>query len=223
MYWSLRLLVCLLVISISYMNITFWAAPAILLFAANLVTTEIRIKNEAMKFSLFSTMLLFLMPIVPIYTLMISAIVAALFSSINKNILKSVVNISSFSLASLLSIHLYSIHHTIIGGILAAGFIFEIVNALSLVAGIGYFGKDRYREIFTSWRQSWYLGLIAPVSALILILLSATPLGLTAAILVFAVMSKPHYYIENYSITGVWNFQLEQIRQTLRTQLEIAA
>ena len=176
----------------------------IMLSLANMVSTVIYTSKETIKFTLFSTILIFLLFSIPGPMLALAAAAAAIVGSFNPNRAKYFVNAASLLVASMGAIYIYGFHEITIAAILAAGLSFEILNSITLLAGISYFGKERLRTLYTSWKGTWAFGLIAPISALFMIYLSPLPIGLGILAILFTLLSKPRYVTGRFWIHGRW-------------------
>jgi hypothetical protein len=176
----------------------------VMLTAANFVSTIVYTSKETIKFTLFSTVLLFLLFSVPLGSLAVAAICASIVGSYNPNRAKYFVNAMTLIISSLGAIYIYGVHEITIAGIIAAGLLFEILNNITLIAGISYFGKETLKELYMSWRGSWAFGLLAPVSALIMIYFSSFAFGLACLAIMFTLLSKPQYFTGRFWLHGRW-------------------
>jgi hypothetical protein len=178
--------------------------------AADRVRGFVSFDHFNLEFTMFSTSVLLCLTVFDPGVVAIAAIAAALASaSRSHSKRKFFVNFVSLALASLMAVGAFFISPSVIIGIVTAGIVFDIVNSISLIAGISFFTRESMLTIFKEGLTLWWVGIVPILSAFIgYILFTLSPPLFAFGIFVWFALLRPNFVMSKHGLRPAWNYAI---------------
>lgn len=183
---------------------------SILLMAADRVRSLVHFGRGTQIITGFSTALLVALIMLPPDIVGISAVVAAIGTSVLEKspLIKRTVNALSFMASSLAAAWWISAFGNTLSDIIAAGFVFEVINFTSIGLAYIFVEKMTPRELALEWPNTAYLALFAPIAAWVIAsLLSTWPILFPLCAGMTVLFMRPVYFVfsDKLLLRGSWH------------------